>query len=116
MAQHSSPVKTAGAMVRRVRVESVDFDQQIVVVSMPTVNTQIKVPLSVRRSRLDLPVVGETWLIERTLGSQWTLAAPVYPASPRPAVTGSRALSDPVSLSLLAALVDLGLVDDQTTA
>lgn len=116
MAQHSNPTKTAGGSVRRVRIEEVDLDRQIVIVSMPTVNTQFQVPLSVRRSRLDMPVVGETWLIERTLGPQWTLAAPVDPAKPRPAVTGSRALSDAVSLSLLAALVDLGLVDDQTTA
>lgn len=106
---------TSGPSVRRVRIEAVDYDQQIVEVSMPSVGSVIKVPLSVRRSRLDAPVVGETWLIERSLGPQWVLAALVSPATPRPTVTGSRAATDAVALSLLAALVDLGLVEDGTS-
>lgn len=116
MASNSRPTATAAPGVRRVRVEAVDLDRQVCVVSMPSIGTQITVPLSVRRAALEFPAVGETWLIERSLGVQWTLAARVAPLAARPVVTGSRAASDAVSLSLLAALVDLGLVDDETTA
>jgi hypothetical protein len=110
------PGWTVGPDVRRVRIEAVDFEQQFVVVSMPTTTTRFKVPLGVRRVRSDTPRVGETWLVERHLGPQWTLAALVAPAVAPPTVTGSRALSDPVSLSLLAAMVALGLVEDGTSA
>jgi hypothetical protein len=104
-------------MVRRVLIEAVDYDAQLVTVLMPTVNTRIQIPLQGgRKVRSETPKVGETWLIDRSLGSQWALAAPIVPGVPTPTVTGSRALSDPVSLSLLAALVALGLVEDGTTA
>jgi hypothetical protein len=99
-----------------VLVESVDFDAQVVTVLMPSVNTRIKIPLQGRRTRSESPKVGETWLIDRSLGAQWALAAPVVPGVPTPTITGSRATSDSVALSLLEALVALGLVEDGTTA
>lgn len=102
--------------MRRVLIESVDYDAQLVTVLMPTVNTRIQIPLAGRRARSETPKVGETWLIDRSLGAQWALAAPLVPGAPPPTVTGSRALSDPVALSLLDALVALGLVEDGTTA
>lgn len=59
------------------------------------------------------PRVGELWLAQRT-GSRWNLVSMIgNPATP--VVTGSRAASDPLARSLLAALVTLGLVEDGTT-
>lgn len=110
------PSWTAGGTVRRVQIEAVDFDAQLVTVVMPTVNTRIQIPMQGRRTRSETPKVGETWLIDRSLGAQWALAAPIVPGVPVPTVTGSRASSDAVALSLLEALVALGLVEDGTTA
>lgn len=61
------------------------------------------------------PREGEFWVITKDMIGNWTFAAPIDGA-PAPVVAGSRALADPVSLSLLAALVKLGLVADGTTA
>lgn len=105
---------TASPPVRRVRIEEIDFTRQTVMVSMPSVGSLLKIPLSVRSTRAEVPKVGETWLISRHNGSQWALEALIAPGVPTPTVTGSRALSDPVSLSLLAAMVSLGLVEDGT--
>lgn len=110
------PTWTAGPKVRRVLVDDIDFDGGWVSVLIPTTNTRIRIPLGVSRVRSETPKVGETWIIDRSLGAQWTFAALVAPSAPPPVVTGSRAASDPVSLSLLAALVTLGLVEDGTSA
>lgn len=103
-----------GSPLRRVLVEAVDFDRQLATVLMPSVDTRMNIPLGVTRVRSETPKVGETWIIERTLGSQWVFAALVRSSVPPPVVTGSRAASDDVALSLLDALVALGLVEDGT--
>lgn len=73
----------------------------------------IEVPLNPRpMSRM--PREGEFWVVTKDMIGMWTFAAPFDSRTP-PVVTGSRAASDPVSLSLLAALVQLGLVTDGTT-
>lgn len=59
------------------------------------------------------PVVGEIWQIDRMHGF-WRLAFMIGHPD-KPVVTGSRAASDPLSRSLLAALVSLGLVTDGTS-
>lgn len=59
------------------------------------------------------PRSGETWVVSRMLG-QWAFVAYVGPAQPVPVVTGSRA--DPATIAtLLQALDQAGLIDDQTT-
>lgn len=59
------------------------------------------------------PQVGEDWVIDRIYGP-WRMAVKLGD-SDRPVVTGSRSASDPLARSLLAALVSLGLVHDQTS-
>jgi len=61
------------------------------------------------------PREGEFWIITKDMIGLWTFAAPMD-GTPAPVVTGSRALADPVALSLLSALSQLGLVVDGTTA
>jgi hypothetical protein len=61
------------------------------------------------------PREGEFWVITKDLIGLWTFAAPMD-GKPAPVVTGSRALADPVALSLLSALTQLGLVTDGTVA
>jgi hypothetical protein len=116
MTRPGNPTWTQGPLIRRVLVDSVDYDQGFALVSVPSVVGQTRIPLGVRRSNLDLPRVGETWLIERHLGSQWTFGAIVAPAVARPVITGSRTGASALTLSLLEALVALGLAEDGTTA
>ena len=102
-----------GPSVRRVLIEDVDFEKQLVTVLMPAIQTRLKIPLMVRRVRCETPKVGETWFIERTLGSQWALGALVAETQGPPVVTGDRPSG--AVLSILEALVQLGLVVDETT-
>jgi hypothetical protein len=83
---------------------------------------EVRDTLGVRRSnvRYDaaakgsaMPVVGELWQMDRMHGF-WRLAFMIG-VPHKPVVTGSRAASDPLSRSLLAAMVSLGLVTDQTS-
>lgn len=66
----------------------------------------------IRRGKGLLPRAGEEWIIDRTLGA-WTFAAVVQES--RPIVTGS---TDglPALASLIEALEELGLIEDQTTS
>jgi hypothetical protein len=75
---------------------------------------EVTVRGDVQRAKGARPQVGEHWMISRDLGG-WTLAA-CLSVPPTPVVAGSRAAADPVTLSLLDALVQLGLVTDETTA
>lgn len=59
-----------------------------------------------------IPQVGEMWLMDRVHGD-WQFSVRIR-ATP-PVVTGSRALADPVSLSLLEAMVTIGFVVDGTS-
>jgi len=63
--------------------------------------------------RVRPPRVGDHWLVDQTYGT-WTFAALVSEVPLVPTVTGARSAADPVTLSLLSALVALGLVQDGT--
>jgi hypothetical protein len=71
----------------------------------------VEIPLIPMRGRSGPPRVDEVWVVDRTLG-YWTFSSIVH--SVPPVVTGARSAADPVTLSLLAALVELGLVVDGT--
>ncbi len=60
------------------------------------------------------PAEGEDWVIRRLSGKTWALSAMVRAPQP-PVVEGTRAGADAVALSVLDALVALGLVEDGTT-
>lgn len=72
---------------------------------------EVRVLLNPQRARR-VPIVGETWLIDRQLGS-WSFVAPI--TNYVPVVSGDRADLSSVIPSLLDALSELGLIDDQTT-
>jgi hypothetical protein len=65
-------------------------------------------PLSARR----MPLVGEKWMVDRKFGP-WSFVAPM--TNYVPVVSGDRADLSVVIPSLLDALSELGLIDDQTT-
>jgi len=79
-----------------------------------TLGKEIQVRLDRRPKGSAAPAVGDLWTVTRD-GYSWVLSSALS-VSATPVVTGSRAAADPVSLSLLAALVKLGLVTDGTSA
>lgn len=98
--------------LRRVSIQAADPVTGEVFVTDPTGWTQ-NVRATTRVKGSGFPAVGEIWLCQR-LSSVWVLTAQVGHIPP-PAVTGPRAGADAVTLSLLDALVALGLVDDRTS-
>jgi hypothetical protein len=80
-----------------------------------TIGKQWGVRADLRPSGTAPPREGEVWLLARQVRSApdvlWLRIA--HPAPP--VVTGPRSGADPVTLSLLKALSDLGLVQDKTT-
>jgi len=75
---------------------------------------EVMVRTDVQRAKGARAQVGEHWIVSRDLGG-WTFAA-CLSLPETPVVEGSRATADPVTLSLLDALAQLGLVIDGTTA
>ncbi len=71
-----------------------------------------RIPMGVQRSKGAAPVVGERWVIDKSLGD-WTFFA-VLSATPR-AVTGDRSTGTALT-NLLIALDEMGLITDETTA
>lgn len=71
-----------------------------------------QVPMAVLRTKGAKPLVGERWVIDKSLG-QWTFAA-VLEATPL-VLTGSRSGGGAL-VNLLAALEEIGLFIDGTTA
>lgn len=98
--------------VRRVTVTAVYEDGQVEV--RDTLGGVRKVPGDMRPKGSAPPAVGEVWVIQKDDGLPWRLVSQIGHRPP-PEVTGSRAASDPVALSLLKALADLGLVIDKTS-
>lgn len=78
-----------GPTVKRVLVLEVDLELKLARVQEPGMPTVMIIPLMVRRIRDagGMPRVGETWLIDRTLGS-WTFAAIVTNYLPGPDLEG----------------------------
>lgn len=74
---------------------------------------EVMVNASVQRAKGLPPQVGERWFIDRAFGG-WSLAACLSIGADKPIVTGLVTLMDPASHSLLRALENLGLVDNQT--
>jgi hypothetical protein len=81
------------------------------------VSTKHRMEVSLTPIRVRIPKVDEVWIIDQTFGV-WSFAATVQTPTQfvggLPAVTGARSGADPVTLSLLAALVQIGLVTDET--
>lgn len=96
---------------RQVTVTAVDLTQGTVSATERTTGHTAIYPLLPIRTGV-LPQVGQTWLLDRSMGGGWSFAALL--GGPRRAVTGTRAGTNALTLSMLAALVELGLVDDQT--
>lgn len=67
--------QSVGLNVRLVKVTQVDPDQGIAL-AVDQMNVQVTLPLYVTRANGRLPAVGETWLIDQSLGL-WTFAARV---------------------------------------
>lgn len=100
---------TIGFPWKRVTVEEVVEGTALVVDEF---GKRMSLPAEVRRGSGSIPQANEEWIIDQTLGG-WTFAAVVR--SVRPIITGTTD-GNPALASLIAALVDLGLVDDQTTS
>lgn len=100
-----------GQTVRQVTVGSIDLTTGIATCTEKTTGHTLSVPLIPARSMM-WPQPGQTWLIDKSLNSAWSFAG--FLGGPRLAVTGTRSGADDVSLSVLDALVALGLVADQT--
>lgn len=104
------PVKLT---TQRVSITAVDLSAGIAQ-ARTTLGKEIQLRLDRRPKGGAAPAVGDIWTVCKE-GYSWTLKA-MLNAPATPTVTGSRAAADPVTLSLLAALVQLGLVQDGTTA
>jgi hypothetical protein len=70
-----------------------------------------RVRLDIRRGKGPFPKVGETWIVDRTLG-HWAFAACLVPDLP--IITGTTD-DIPALKNLIAALEDIGLIVNQTT-
>lgn len=70
------------------------------------------VRVDIRRSKGPFPRVGETWVLDRELGP-WTFSACLKADIPK--VTGSTD-AIPALASLIAALAEIGLIEDHTTS
>lgn len=70
------------------------------------------VRIDLRRGKGPFPRVGEMWLLDRELGP-WTFAACMKADLPK--VTGSTD-DIPALISLIAALTEIGLIEDHTTS
>lgn len=102
----------AGLETTRARVTSVSEDGTCIV--RDTLGRERVVRYSTRPKGTAPPAADELWVISRLAGDTWVLSAMVD--APRaPVVSGSRAGADAVTLSVLDALVALGLVEDGTT-
>lgn len=102
----------AGLEDTRVRVTAVSDDGTCIV--RDTLGRERTVRYSTRPKGTAPPAEGETWVIRRLSGETWVLSAMLDALRP-PVVSGSRAGADAVTLSVLDALVALGLVTDDTT-
>jgi hypothetical protein len=109
-----SPTAGVGFSMLRVTVEQVLPDRGIAICREDLTNREVQVNLSPRNSKVNWPRQGEMWLVDR-LADGWGFFR-IYNVLEPPVVAGSRAAADPVTLSLLAALAKLGIVQDGTTA
>ena len=80
------------------------------------ITTSRRMEASLLPVRVRAPKVGEIWFIDQDYGF-WSFSSLVVANAPpaTPQVTGAKASADPITLSLLAAMVQIGLVTDGTT-
>lgn len=109
-----SSTASVGIYSKQVKVEQV-IPTTGIALCRDDLGQETQVPLSVRRSITNWPREGEYWIVAKSIIGGWTFEA-ILTAMPPPIVTGSRAAADPVTLSLLNALVTQGIVQDGTTA
>lgn len=109
-----STTSGVGFAILRVSVEQVLPSLGYAICREDLTNREVQVMLSPRTTKTTWPREGERWLVDRLAGG-WGFFRIDNVLAP-PTVTGSRALADPVTLSLLAALSQLGIVEDGTTA
>lgn len=102
----------AGLEDLRVRVTAVADDGTCIV--RDTLGRERSIRYSTRLKGTGQPAEGETWVIRRLSGETWVLSV-MLDTPRRPVVEGVRAGADDVALSVLDALVKLGLVEDGTT-
>lgn len=102
----------AGLETTRARVTSVLEDGTCIV--RDTLGRERVVRYSTRPKGNPPPAVDELWVVSRMTGDTWVLSAMIDAPRP-PVVSGARAGADAVTLSVLDALVALGLVEDGTT-
>jgi hypothetical protein len=100
---------SSGFNVRQVTIEELVPSRGLIICKEISTGRPMEVPLLPVRVRV--PRVGEQWLLDRAYGP-WSFAAIV--SDVKPEVSGDRSTADPVTLSLLDAMVSLGLVVDKT--
>ena len=100
-----------GFTLRQVIVEQIVPKRGLLICKEISSKHKMEVPMLPMRVRA--PRVGEHWLLDQVYGF-WSFAALLRATDTAPEVTGPRAGADPVTLSLLAALVEVGLVRDKT--
>jgi hypothetical protein len=100
--------RPAGFEMVRVTVTTVADDGTCL--TRDTIGRERQVRYDLRPKGTGVPAGGEIWLI-RKMGDTWVLGAQVGAA--RPVVTGDRSAGTAL-VSLLAALVELGLIEDET--
>jgi hypothetical protein len=97
---------------RTVVISAVDTVKQIAS-AKDGLGKTIEIRIDRRQKGTAIPAEGDTWTVTR-IGFNWVLES-MLSVPVAPAVVGSRAATDQISLSLLAALVQLGLVTDETS-
>lgn len=100
-----------GFDLHQVIVEQVIPDKRLAICQ--EVSTKHRMEASLLPIRVREPMVGEVWLIDQTFGL-WSFAALIR-AVGSPEVTGDWSQGNEVAKSLLATLVQIGLVSDATT-
>ena len=114
MLSHQKPTlqntASVGFSMQEVKVREVLPDRNMAL-CLDNFGYEVRVSLHPLRARR-LPLVGERWVVDRQLGG-WSFVAPM--TNYVPIVSGDRTDLSVVIPSLLDALSELGLIDDQTT-
>jgi hypothetical protein len=108
-AQGGTGVPAIGLPWKLVRVEDINTDNGLAAV-IDQFGARMTLRFDYRRGKGPIPVVGEQWIIDRTLGN-WTFSTVVK--EKRPVVTGATD-GNPAIISLLGTLSTAGLIIDQT--
>lgn len=105
------PVKQRQTTLPWKQVHIEDMTDDGIAMCVDQFGHHINIPISIRRAKGLLPAVGETWIVDQSIGHRWSFAAVIN--TPRITIEGSRDGNEALA-SLLTALAEAGVIIDNT--